>query len=650
MCTRYPAFGRDPCQRRDKIQMKFVIFMLNFLRNKKGFIQNRLFSTKEKGGVYPAPFFSFRKNGAGFSLIEVMVGVAIFVIFSVGIYSGIQFVFKVVYQSRLRIVETAVLNEQVEIIRNMSFYDVGILNGSPAGVLEHIVTTTRNNIDFTITRTIRNIDDPYDGTVGGDPNDTAPADYKLVEMEISCNTCGQRVPLTITTYLAPKFLEGDPTHGALFIEVFDASGVPVQGASVHVVSVSTDPTIDLTDTTDNDGMLRLLDLGEGIASYQIAVSKAGHISDQTVAVSELIVSPVKPPASVVAQDVTEISFSIDLVSDIELSTVGSLCSSIAGVPVNISGTKLIATDPVLKVDEEINTDGSGNYSFVSMEWDSYAFQVLNYDLLGSIPALPISLLPGASQPVQLILGSDTINSLVVNAEDSITGQPISNASVRVYGNGDDETKTTGVGFVRQTDWSGGTGQLLFLYNTKYWADDGRVENSDPSGDLKLKLVGENYASSAELESSIFDLGVAANFINLIWEPLSQPIETGDDPVRFQIATSNTSTPETWDYLGPDGTGLTYYNNGNNAISDANNGGQFLRYKLLLATDSVTSTPTVSDVSVSYTTSCTPPGQSYFGDLENLEYTVEVTHEDYQMKTESITVSGDMVFSIELVSN
>ena len=599
-------------------------------------------------------FFQKKTNSknfnAGFSLIEVMVGVAIFVIFSVGIYSGIQFVFKVVYQSRLRIVETAVLNEQVEIIRNMSFYDVGIINGSPAGILDHTVTTTRNNIDFTITRTIRNIDDPYDGTIGGDLIDTTPADYKLVEMEISCNTCGQRVPLTMTTYVSPKFLEGDPTHGALFIEVFNAEGVPVQGSSVHIVSANTDPTIDLTDTTDNDGMLRLLDLGEGIASYQISVSKSGFTTDQTVAPSELILNPVKPLASVVAQDVTEISFSIDNVSDMDLSTTNIYCSATAGVPVNISGTKLIATDPVLKVDENINTDGSGNYSFVNMEWDSYAFQITGYDLLGSIPALPISLLPGASQPVQLVLGVDTINSLLVNAQDSITGQPISNASVRVYGNGDDEIKTTGIGFVRQTDWSSGTGQLLFLNDLKYWSDDGRVENNDPSGDLKLKIVGENYTSSAELESSIFDLGTSVNFINLIWEPLSQPVEVGENSVRFQIATSNTSTLETWDYFGPDGTGTTYYDNGNNVISDANNGGQFFRYKLLLATDSVTSTPTVSDVSVSYTTSCTPPGQSYFGDLENLEYTVEVTHDDYQMKTESITVDGDMVFSIELVSN
>ncbi|MBT4120809.1 MAG: prepilin-type N-terminal cleavage/methylation domain-containing protein [Candidatus Magasanikbacteria bacterium] len=614
-------------------------------------LKNKIHLLKNKNnGFIQHHFFLKKKNGAGFSLIEVMVGVAIFVIFAVGIYSGIQFVFKVVYQSRLRIIETAVLNEQIEMIRNMSFYDVGIISGSPAGVLGQTITTTRNNINFTITRTIRNIDDPYDGTIGGDPNDTAPADYKLVEVEIICDTCNQNTPLTMTTQIAPKFLEGDPTHGALFIEVFDADGAPVQGAGVHVVSTSTDPVIDLVDTTDNDGMLRLLDLGEGISAYQITVTKAGFTTDQNMAPNETVLSPVKPLASVVAQDVTEVSFSIDQVAGMEIETIDGYCSVSGGVPVHISGTKLLGTDPVLKVDDDVITNGSGEYSFTNMEWDNYVFQVSNYDFIGSIPTLPTSLLPGANQSIQLILGPNTDHSLLINALDSITGQPISNASVHVSGGGYDETKVTGVGFVRQTDWSGGTGQLLYSDSASYWSDDGKVENAEPAGDLKLKIVGENYINSGTMESSIFDLGASVNFINLIWEPISQPVETGSTSIRFQLAASNTTTPESWEYLGPDGTTDTYYNSGNDDVADVHNNNQYLRYKIFLTTDSVTTTPTVSDVSVSYTTSCTPPGQSYFGDLENLEYTVEVVRDGYQTKMETITIDGDMIFSVEMVAS
>ncbi|MBI4992997.1 MAG: prepilin-type N-terminal cleavage/methylation domain-containing protein, partial [Candidatus Magasanikbacteria bacterium] len=127
----------------------------------------------------------------GFTLVEIVVALGVFLLFASGIYSGIQFVFKSVYYSRLKILETGILNEQLEIIRNLPFEDVGIVNGSPSGVLERTATTTRNNIDFEITRTIRNIDDPFDGTIGGTPNDLAPADYKMVEVEIICTNCYQ---------------------------------------------------------------------------------------------------------------------------------------------------------------------------------------------------------------------------------------------------------------------------------------------------------------------------------------------------------------------------------------------------------------------------------------------------------------------------
>ncbi|PIT86043.1 MAG: hypothetical protein COU33_05325, partial [Candidatus Magasanikbacteria bacterium CG10_big_fil_rev_8_21_14_0_10_43_6] len=295
---------------------------------------------------------SLKKNKKGFGLLEMIISIAVFVIFVVGIYSGIQFVFRVVYQSRLRILETAILNEQVEVIRNMPFADIGIINGSPAGLLTRTTTTTRNNVDFVITRTIRNIDDPFDGTIGGDPNDTSPADYKLIDIEIICADCNQTVPVTVTSFVAPKYLEGDPTHGALFIEVFDASPNPVVGATVHVVSTSTDPQIDLTDTTDNAGMLRIVDLPEGIQAYSITVSKDGYVSDQTMFPSIAIENPTKLPASVAAQDVTSISFSIDLASTMTISSQNSVCQPVGNVDAHIIGTKLLGAEPDVFVTDQ----------------------------------------------------------------------------------------------------------------------------------------------------------------------------------------------------------------------------------------------------------------------------------------------------------
>ncbi len=591
------------------------------------------------------------KFAKGFSLIEVIVGVAVFVLFMVGIYGGITFVFKIVYQSRLRILETGILNEQIEIVRNLPFQDVGIINGSPSGVLVHIVTTTRNGIDFTVTRTIRNIDDPFDGVIGGTPNDTAPADYKMVDIEIICDHCDQHKPLVINTQVSPKLLEGDPTHGALFIKVFDSQAKPVQGANIHVVSTSTSPTLDLTDTTDNDGMLRIVDLGAGIDVYDITVTKDGYTTDQTRRATPALPNPVKSPASVRAQDVVEVSFSIDKSSALQISTISSMCEPVGGVSVLVMGTQLIGIEPdVLKIDQNINTGAGGVYALSNLDADAYGLRPSGYDLIGTIPTLPVSLSAGADQPIQLILGSNTTNSLLINVVDGVTGQPLSSSTVKITGTGYDKTKITGVGFVNQTDWSGGNGQILLADETKYFADDGKVEINDPAGDIKLRKVGQDYVNDGSLESSIFDLGTNVNFVNLFWTPLGQPDETGANSVRFLVAANATSTPTSWDYVGYDGTASTFFDAEHQVCPGILNNNRYFRYKMFLSTQTNTTTPTVSDVTATYITSCTPPGQAYFGNLGVQDYVVEVSHPGYQTKTETISVSGDMIFAASLSSS
>lgn len=591
------------------------------------------------------------KNRQGFGLLEVIIGVAIFALFAIGIYSGTQYVFKVVFNSRLHIIETSILNEQIEVIRNLPFSEIGIINGSPAGLLDRNVTTTRSGVEFLITRTIRNIDDPFDGTIGGTPNDTAPADYKLIEVEIICTKCGQRKPARLSTYMSPKNLEGDANNGALFIKVFDANAAPVVGATVRVVANFSTSTIDITDTTNNEGMLRIVDLPAGIGVYQINVSKDGYTSDGTLASTLTNPNPTKPLASVAAQDVVTVSFSIDRVSSLNISTINNSCSSIGNVGLQILGTKVIGIEPdVFLINQNISTNSSGDYNFNNLVWDSYSLRPLSYNLLGSIPALPINLLPETNQPVQIILGSATTNYLLVAVKDSITGQPLAGATVRLSASGYDQTKTTGVGFVNQTDWSGGTGQLEFINNTKYWADDGKLEINDPSGDVKLSQVGANYVSSGYLESSVFDLGVSANFVNLFFEPLSQPTSTGATPVRFQIATSNSSTVGVWDYYGPDGTSGTYYDQNNLVINSIHNSNRYLRYKVFLSTEDLSTTPILSDLSFTYITSCTPPGQAYFGALNADSYTLEVSREGYQTFSQTVSVAGGMVIGVDLVAN
>ena len=590
------------------------------------------------------------KNNKGFTLLEVLIASAIFLLFALGIYSGINLIFKIVYQSRMRILETALLAEQLEVVHNLPYNSVGILNGVPSGVLPYTTTTRRNGQNFIIMTTVRNIDDAFDGTVGGSPNDTSPADYKLVEMSAICQPCGQQVPVILSTIVAPKQLEGVTQNGALFIQVFDYNGLPVVGATVNVTGTLATSTIIINDTTSNDGYLRIVDTPTGTMSYAIKVSKSGYSTVYSTPVSVAVPTPIKPPSNVVSQNITDISFSIDHTSNLDLHFISSACAAIANQAFTIRGEKRIGSSPdVYKYDKSLTANSSGNYSFANFEWDKYHIGLTGstYSIGGSIPMLPTDLTPGLSQDASVILQTYSANNLLVKVLDAGTGLPLSDATVRLTASGYDESRTTGYGFVRQTDWSGGSGQTSYTNQTKYYTDNSNISGSVSAGDLKLKKSGSHYLTPGWLESSTIDLGAAANFNNIIFSPLSQPSQTGANPITFQIASSNSSSPSSWTFKGPNGSTSTYYTATSTLVWSGNNGNRYFRYRAFLSTANTSFTPTLSEVYLTYITSCTPPGQIFFSGLSAITYTLDVSHTGYTTNNDTVDVSGqtDMVVNL-----
>lgn len=582
-----------------------------------------------------------RKNiFKGFTLVEAVISTGIFVIFSVGIYSAMVYVSKIVYASRMVILETAVLSEELEVARNLPYDSIGIQAGVPSGVLQHTKTVTRDGAQFNIVTTVRNIDLPFDGTAGGSPNDLSPADAKLVEVSAQCVSCLQQTATILSTTVGPKGLEGSSLNGALFINVFDADGQPVPGATVRVRSVNPNVTID--DVTDNSGYLRIVDTPTGTASYAINVSKNGYSTDYTVTTTVAIPNPVKPRANVVSQQVTDISFSIDKLSNLDVHTINPACNAIGTIGFSMQGTKLLGITPnVYKFSNSYTTDGSGNKSFSSLEWDNYTINLTGntYDIAGSIPLLPLNLVPDTNQDLQLILKAHTANSLLVQVQDAGTLLPLASTTVRLTDNASyDKTVMTGLGYMRQTNWSGGGGAATFTEG-RYWSDDGNVSVTVSAGDVLLKKVGQNYQQNGQLDSGTFDFGTTVNFNNIIFTPTTQPSQVGTRSVLMQIATSNSSTPTTWSYTGPDGTASTYYSVTSTLIHANNSGKRYLRYRLFLHSDNNKYTPTFSEVAFTYTDSCTPPGQAFFDSLSATTYTLILSTPGYAQSTTTIDVSG-----------
>lgn len=588
---------------------------------------------------------SFSKNFSGFTLIDVIVGTAIFIVFAVGVYEGIRSIYKIVYASRMRITETAVLGELIETVRNMSYENVGISGGIPSGDLPYIRTIIRNNTSYNVTTTIRNIDDPFDGMATGTPTeDTSPADYKLVEMSITCASCPYRKPVILSTVVSPHGLEGESYNGSLFIKVFDADSQSVAGAVVSVINRSVTPNVTVTDVTDNDGYLRIIDTPTSTAGYEVIVTKSGYSTDFTTSTTAERPRPKNPNATVASRTVTELFFAIDLFATVNIHTIDQSCVAQSGRTFNIWGDKLIATEPdEAKYFRTFVSNGSGDYTLSEMEWDDYSFSATStgYDIAGTIPMMPVNVEAGSTQDIYLLLRPHSSNSLLLNAVDHGTGLPLSGASVHLWKIGYDEVLMTGLGYVRQTDWSGGDGQVFFADDeTMYFAGDSNIDINSPDGDLKLERAGHTYSTAGYLESSTFDLGEEVNFQNIIWTPSSQPVEAGDNPVRFHLATSNSSTPASWDFAGPDGTADTYFTATSTVINDGFDGHRYLRYRVYLSTEDTDYSPRVYEIAFTYTNTCLPPGQAFFDTLDIADYDYEITHSGYTTVSGTISVAGN----------
>lgn len=580
-----------------------------------------------------------KNQKGGLTYIETILGIAIFVMVAGSLFITYQKVFQLVRLSQSRVTAVALANEQFEIVRNLPYAQVGTFGGIPSGVIPPVQTLTRAGMTFIATTTVRNVDLPFDGVAGGMPNDLSPADNKSVEIDIMCVTCNNFRPMILTTTVGPKGLENASTNGSLFIQALDAGGLPIAGANVYVHNSSTTPVVDINDITSTSGMLQLIDAPPATTSYQITVSKTGYSTDQTYG-APTTTNPVKPHATVAVQTVTQLSFAIDRLATLNVSSVTPVCNPVANIGVELTGSKLIATSPnVLKYDQWFSTGASGLQTLNNIEWDSYtiAASSTTYDLAGIVPLSPLAIAPGATQNVQLVMVPKNPLAVVVTVKDAGTGLPVTGATVTLDNGVASMTQTTGRGFLRQTDWSGGSGQDMFIDPTRYSADDDNIDVTTYPGEVRLKNTFGSYAATGNLTSSTFDTGSASNFYQFTYLPTSQPVAAGASSVQFQLATGNSTT--SWTYLGPDGTPGTYYTATTTDINTLNNGRRYLRYKMYLSTASSTLTPNVSDAMFTYTSSCVPPGQVIFQGLSSGTWNITVSKSGYTTAYDTVTASS-----------
>ena len=588
------------------------------------------------------------ESGAGFSLIEMVAAVAVFAILVTGVLALYTIMIRSVKAGQEQTVLASLATNYLEIVRNIPFSQVGTVHGNPGGSLADDtapISVVIAGITYQIYYEVTYIDDPADGTVlaGTDP---APDDYKQVKMNIKNTSTGAIT--AFSSNVTPLGLEGLTNAGALLVKVFNATGQPIANAAVHIQNIS--GSIILDRTTDVAGNWIEVGLPEGVNIYHVVVTKNGYSTDQTYPITVSNPNPTKPDPTIVNGQVTQVSFSIDLLSNLTIKTLDSFCAPLSGIGVNVAGAKLIGTNPnVLKFNNNY-TSAAGQIALNNIEWDNYTPTLLtgqNLMVLGTSPIQQISVLPGTSQTYTIILGTQTTNSFLVIVKDSSSGTALEGAVVHLRKGGStpqDYYATTGGSIWVQNDWTGGSGQASFTSVDKYFTDDGNVDiNSVPTG-LRLKKITGRYVASGQLVSSTFDTGAASNFTTITWQPTSQNPST---TLRFQIATNTDNA--TWDYKGPDGTAATYYTVPGSNIAVVHDNDRYMRYKVFLDTTDDKQTPVLTNIGINYVSGCFTPGQVIFGNLTaGNNYDLDVTLGGYQVFTaNNLNISGNQSMEVLL---
>jgi type II secretory pathway pseudopilin PulG len=464
------------------------------------------------------------KAEPGFTIIEILLALFVMGVVVTGVFGLFVLNVRLTTEAERRVVALGLIKERMEMIRNLPYVAVGTIGGVPDGSILQSEVVERSGWEFTVETDIRYVDDEYDGILGGSEpdedcvpiahyppgnsgscqdlcvgqgavaahlghgdstgekcdgtpivqNDPLNIDYKQVRVEVSWEARLPAAPLRVVTYVAPRTVEGGEAGGTLDFVVFNGEGLGVAGATLRVVNVELDPSVDITTQTNSEGRVVLPGLPEANESYQITVSKSGFTSDKTYDSSETFV-PVAAYThlSMLIDKITSKSFVIDVPAAVNLYTDDEAGVNIPAVTYRWRGTKIIGQDEaqasVYRIDITEATDSNGEADLTELVGDSYSLTVdgaaTGYDIKKTSHVMPLAVNPGDNRELIVILVPHQTLSLRVAAVDQ-AGQPIDNASVRLLGNGFDQTLNTSV-----------EGQVYFP--------------SEPDSDL-IPVAAENY--------------------------------------------------------------------------------------------------------------------------------------------------------------
>jgi len=294
------------------------------------------------------------------SFMDVIIGTALLLIIFVALSGLLRNSLIIASLAKNKAVATAVAESQMEYMRSLSYDAVGTVGGIPAGDIPQYATTTNNGLEF-VTRTyIEYVDDPKDGLEEADENGIT-TDYKRIKVSVTYNAGGMERSVELISNYAPPGLETTTGGGTLRINVVNAVGEGVPGASVTIENPSTDPAVNLTAFSSDQGIVYLPGAATS-TDYRVTVTKDGYSTAETYERDATNQNPTPGYLTVVKDQTTTGTFAIDLLTTLTVRTFSPIATTTWSDTFSDSGNIASESDVSVEGGSVILEGGSGMYS------------------------------------------------------------------------------------------------------------------------------------------------------------------------------------------------------------------------------------------------------------------------------------------------
>lgn len=255
----------------------------------------------------------------GFTLLETLVGIILFIIVFGGILACFFIGFRILKMGERKITATQIALGEIEKIKNLEYLEVGIAGlgaedlPRASGVLEKTSIVVLNNVPYQIERDVEFVVD------SSDEDEDCQWDYKNVLIKVSFPS-PLKGEVVLSTNISPKNSVEEvqacslQPGGVLAVQVINALGEFVPSPTIEVFDAQT-KELKVSKMAPEGKWNFPLSAG----SYKLRVSKSGYSVEETYGIDEVAL-PEKPNPIVLEGEITPISFIIDKVSSLVIKT------------------------------------------------------------------------------------------------------------------------------------------------------------------------------------------------------------------------------------------------------------------------------------------------------------------------------------------